>query len=128
MLDNSHIQSFVQQTLGCACPEETFQSIERREAVRLDEDLVVTTALTIGNRLLVYVVGSFPKKDVQQQLDVLVTAGKEERDARGLNRFRLVVFTDDRVLEKQLRDVFELLRGADEKAHLHVLSAEKNIF
>ena len=128
MLHHDRIKSFVQQTLGCGCSEEVFQSIERRDAVRLTKNTVVTTALTIGKRLLVYVVGSLSNKDVQQQMDILLTAGKGERDSRGLNRFRLVVFTDDSAAEKQLGDLFELLRGTDEKAHLHVLGTEKNIF
>jgi hypothetical protein len=128
MTHHDQIKTFIQQTLGCGCPEEVFRTIVRRDAVQLKENVVVTTVLTIGDRLLVYFVGQIAQEDIQQQIPILLDAGKQERDARGLNRFRLVVFTDDPAEEQPLQEAFELAAGLDDKLHLHVLSAEKNIF
>jgi hypothetical protein len=128
MTHHNQIKTFIQQTLGCGCPEEVFRTIVRRDSVRLKENVVVTTVLTIGDRLLVYVVGQIAQEDIQQQIPILMAAGKQERDARGLNRFRLVVFTDDPAEEQPLKEAFEQAAGLDEKLHLHVLSGEKNIF
>lgn len=128
MIDNGKLKSFVQNTLGCGCPEEVFRSIDVRSYVRLSDDIVVNTAITIGDRLLVYVIGPIAQDVIQQQMNVLVAAGKQERDSRGLNRFRLVVVADGAFDQKSLQSQFEELRGTDEKIHLHIISKEQDIF
>ena len=57
---------------------------------------------------------------------VLLARGRDERDQRGLNRFRAVLATDNveavRALAEQLFDEFGV---KDEKIHLHVVSNEE---
>ncbi len=119
MIDNAKIKSFVQDTLGCRCPEEVFRSIDYRSYVRLGDDVTLTCAITIGGRLLIYVIEKDAGLD-DALLAFLVAKGKKERDSRGLNRFRLVVATDDAATKEGLMHRFEELQDKDENVHLHV--------
>jgi hypothetical protein len=121
------IKHFIQNTLGCACPEEVFRSIDVRRNVRLNSFIVLDSALIIGNRLLVYLAEAGSAGCVEEHLPVLVAAGKKERDEKGLNRFRLVLVADDpEGLRKAAERQFEELRGGDEKVHLHVIRESDN--
>jgi len=128
MNDLRRIKTFVRETLGCNCPEEVFQSIDCRTGVWLDRRVKLDASITVGNRLLIYVVGASIQGEVRQHLPFLVSAGKKERDTRGLNRFRLVVVCDDAVERKELRDSFEKMTAGDEKIHLHVISEQDSLF
>lgn len=124
MADNNTIKAFVQETLGCGCPEEVFRSIDIRRHVRLNERVLLSRSITIGNRLLIYVIGPEVPVGVREFLGFIVSAGKKERDSRGLNRFRLVVVTDDASEKQSLLRGFEELQDKDEKIHLHVITKE----
>jgi len=126
MLDNKRIKMFVQDTLGCGCPEEIFHSIDCRQNVRLNEKVLLSRTITIGNRLLIYVINS-RESNMIQHLGVIVSAGKKERDEKGLNRLRLVVVTDDAVEKESLLRRFKELKNKDEKIHLHVIKKEESI-
>ena len=126
MLDNKRIKAFVQDALGCGCPEEVFRSIACRQNVRLNEKVLLSRTITIGNRLLIYVIDS-KESDTIQELGVIVSAGKKERDEHGLNRLRLVVVTDDAEEKKSLIRKFKELKDKDEKIHLHVIRKEENV-
>lgn len=127
MLDNKRIKAFVQDTLGCGCPEEVFHSIDCRQNVRLNEKVLLSHMITIGNRLLIYVIHSRESNMIQQHLGVIVSAGKKVRDEQGLNRLRLVVVTDDAEEKKSLIRKFKELKDKDEKIHLHVIRKEENV-
>jgi hypothetical protein len=117
------IKHFIQNTLGCSCPEEVFRSIDVRRNVRLNSFIVLDSALIIGNRLLVYLAEAGSAGCIEEHLPVLVAAGKKERDERGLNRFRLVLVADEpETVLWAAGKLFEELRGADGKVHLHVIS------
>jgi hypothetical protein len=119
------IKHFVQTTLGCTCPEEVFRSIDERRNVRLNSFIVLDSALIIGNRLLVYIVGTESEGCMEEQVPVLVDAGKKERNEKGLNRFRLVLVTDEpEAMRRAAEKLFEELRGTDEKIHLHVIGRD----
>ncbi len=120
MLDTAKIKSFVQDTLGCGCPEEVFQAIDCKSYVRLSDDVTLTWAITIGGRLLIYVIEKDAGLD-DALLAFLVAKGRKERDSRGLNRFRLVVAADDGAAKEGLMHMFEELQDRDEKVHLHVI-------
>jgi hypothetical protein len=88
---------------------------------------VLDCAVTIGNRLLVYVFSPANPADIRH-LAFLVSTGKRERDTRGLNRFRLVIVADegeDPLLPKKM---FDTLTEKDEKVHLHMIGKKENIF
>ena len=116
------IKHFIQNTLGCSCPEEVFRSIDVRRNVRLNSFIVLDSALIIGNRLLVYLAEAGSAGCIEEHLPVLVAAGTKERDEKGLNRFRLVLISDRPAdVQQAAGKLFEELRGNDGKVHLHVI-------
>jgi hypothetical protein len=129
MLSPEHIKLFVQNTLGCGCPEEVFKSIDVRRSIRLNNFIVLDIAIVIGDRLLIYIAEAGSEGCIEEHLPVLVAAGKKERDEQGLNRFRLVLVTDrpDEIRQTSERR-FEELRGMDEKVHLHVIKKSQLYF
>lgn len=122
MLSPENIKHFVQNILGCGCPEEVFRSIDVRRNVRINSFIVLDSAIIIGNRLLIYIAEAGSAGCVEEHLPLLFTEGKKQRDEKGLNRFRLVLVADrpDEVRQAAERQ-FEELRGTDEKIHLHVI-------
>lgn len=123
------IKHFVQNTLGCGCPEEVFQSTECRRQLRLDNFIVLDGAIVIGNRLLIYIAEAGSAGCIEEHMPVLVARGRKERDEKGLNRFRLVLVSDrpDEVRQAAERQ-FEELRGNDEKVYLHVIKKNDVFF
>jgi hypothetical protein len=93
MITHDGIRLFVRNTLGCGCSEEVFRTLECVPGVCLRDDIKLDAGLTIGNRLLIYVFTPAIHGEIEQQLAFLASTGKRERDARGLNRFRLVIVT-----------------------------------
>jgi hypothetical protein len=123
MIPRERIKLFVQHTFGCGCPEEVFLSIEVREQVVLNSFIVLNSILIIGNRLLIYIAEAGTAGCIEDHLPVLVKSGRVERDEKGLNRFRLVLVTDEPEAIRQAGGkLFEELRGTDEKVHLHVIN------
>jgi hypothetical protein len=118
--DNACIIRFVKETLGCQCPDNVFKHIEflrQPEARRLDAKII------IGGRLLIYVVEINSDSSPDAVLEKLFHEGKKEREASGLNRFRLVIAVDDpKSIERNITSKFESLRGSDDKIHLHVIA------
>jgi hypothetical protein len=111
------IAAFVKGALGCACPEEVF---DRIEVLRHAEagGFPLEARMVIGGRLLVYIARA-PEEAVLRGLAI---AGRRDRDAHGLNRFRLVVVSDG--FDSRggaLAEEFASALGGDEKAHLHVI-------
>jgi hypothetical protein len=123
MADKEKIKRFVQEALGCRCPEEVFRSIDCKRDVELGGGMILNSIITIGNRLLVYVV--YDNQDfVEKHLAFLVSVGKKERDSRGLNRFRLVIVMDGFPgNDYAIKRTFSELREKDENIHLHVISS-----
>ena len=129
MQSSERIRQFVRDTLGCGCPEEVFRSIDVRRCVRLNNFIVLDGVFIIGNRLLVYVADAGTEACIEEHLPVLLRSGRDERDEKGLNRFRLALLTDrpDEV-QRAAVSLFEELRGNDEKMHLHVIGRRDNPF
>jgi len=123
MIDKEKIKRFVRDALGCGCPEEVFRSIVCKRDVELGGGVILHSIITIGNRLLIYLVHD-NQDFVEKHLSLLVSAGKKERDSRGLNRFRLVIITD-RIPgnDDVIRRTFGELQEKDENIHLHVISS-----
>lgn len=130
------IISFIQQTLGCGCNPEVFNFIDYQRHIYLDKQIEIESRINIGNRLLVYLVDFDPNNQMKNNIDhvvnVLLNRGKNERDAKKFNRFRLVLVSrkiDDELFTRA-RDVFKEFSHNDEKLHLHILqgSIEDFIF
>jgi hypothetical protein len=120
------IKSFVKSDLGCECPDDVFNYIKFEKNARLEYDFKVDYAITIGNRLLIFIQEVQDIKQAEQILEILVRHGKSWRDDEDLNRFRLVVVTSSpKKMEKKIFTKFNKLKNKDEKVHLHVLSKKK---
>lgn len=117
MVMNDKVKEFVRNALGCQCPEEVFEKIEVDSEVKV-AGYTVERRINVGDRLLIYIVDG--DKLSEEDLKRLVIAGKEERDNRDFNRFRLVVMSDGKG-EANLVGLQELVKGY-EKVHLHVIS------
>ena len=116
---NSVIREFVQKHLGCACPDEVFNSIVITDGSgHFDAE---SALYEIGGRLLVAVFTPQDWQPVCSGLESLIEQGKRMRDQYGYNRFRLVIATDDRDADKLLQSAFNDCKNADDKIHLHVI-------
>jgi hypothetical protein len=63
---------------------------------------------------------------LHRKLGGLLQEGRRLRDARGFNRFRLVIATSRAgVMAPALREGFECFEGIDERLHLHVIAPEQ---
>jgi hypothetical protein len=116
------LRAFIRETLGCTCPDAVFDVVERTREVATPSR-VPFTRWVIGGRLLVYVVA--PTDGFEQIAEELAALGRRDRDARGLNRFRLVLASalpeaDARAAER----AFAGAAGEDAKAHLHCVAPE----
>ncbi len=119
---DKEIKRFVRQVLGCGCPEPVFEYIQRDRKPELSPG-IPGDRINVGNRLLIYMV-RFNRLDIaKSQIRPLVSHGLKERDGKGFNRFRLVLFLPDIGDKETLAKEFEEL-GADEKTHLHVLHSK----
>ena len=121
------IKQFVQSDLGCQCPEEVFNSIKYENHVHLEYGFYVDKAITIGNRLLIFVLNVTKYIDVLRILDKLVMHGTAWRDGVGLNRFRLVLISENpKKLKAEITKEFNKLKGNDRRANLHIVN-KKNM-
>jgi hypothetical protein len=119
LTDRAGIERFVRGTLGCTCAPQVFALIED-----LPPDGAVPGAprrISVGGRLLIHVVEDTGLPD-PDRLAGWVRAGREERDQREMNRFRLVIATDDpAALGERLEAEFRRLPEVDERTHLHLV-------
>ncbi|MEW6214938.1 MAG: hypothetical protein AB1478_07035, partial [Nitrospirota bacterium] len=105
MINNENVKTFVKQTLGCACPEEVFTYIDCQSNIKLNDEIVLSNKVNIGNRLLIYVIEVNNPNLINYILPSIVNIGKKERDGLGFNRFRLVIITDKLNEIKQAADI-----------------------
>jgi len=114
------IKTFVQQTLGCGCPEDVFKYINSQSSILLN-NILLRNKINIGNKLLIFVIEVNRVDSLKETLKLLVNAGKKERDSLGFNRFRLVIVADNPgILEQNACNIFNSLEK-DERIHLHVI-------
>ena len=113
------IKRFVQETLGCSCPEEVFNQIDYQKEC----DDISGRKINVGERLLIYIITVDGKSNIQGVINSALEQGVEERDEKGFNRFRMVLVS---ACPDELRDlaehVFDSSGYADEKTHLHVVN------
>ena len=113
------IKRFVQEVLGCSCPEEVFTEIEYQE----NDDGVPGRKVRIADRLLIYIITADGKSDIQELVDLALARGIKERDNNGFNRFRLVLVSSrPDELRTMAVSAFNSSGYTDEKTHLHVVS------
>ena len=119
------IKSFVQHTLGCTCPDTIFdrQEIENGITISGVDNCV---KLCIGEKLLIYMVTIETINNLSTSITSILTEGRNERDSRHLNRFRLVLVADDvEAISYDAHKVFDSIDDLDDKVHLHILSGRE---
>jgi hypothetical protein len=105
------VEGLVKGRLGCGCPVEVFDHIQRRRAA--GPGLPEVFELQIGDRLLVHLADAAGVD--RTTVEALLEQGRRLRDERGLNRFRLVLI--GRGMEPLPSPPVD-----DDRLHLHVLS------
>jgi hypothetical protein len=119
------IERFVRETLGCGCPDEVFQSIEVADA-STTSGTVSFTRLVIGQRLLIHVWRPATAAALPEDVQALAAQGCAERDARGYNRYRLVIATaEPEGTIDAVAAAFTDVVGDDDRAHVHVVAASE---
>ena len=76
MKNYQELKSFVQDTLGCGCPEEVFNKIEYEKR----QDKPWEMRINIGDRLLVYVIGADSENDLARKIATAMESGVTERN------------------------------------------------
>ncbi|HSD62046.1 MAG TPA: hypothetical protein VLC55_14435 [Burkholderiales bacterium] len=121
-MDNSAqpaIRVFIQEVLGCGCPEEVFRRVE---TCGTSVDGIAVTRIEVGGRLLVKVFDTDDAQRVGERLAGWAAEGVAERNTRGLNRVRIVIATARPAeMEPVARRAFAALAGSDDRTHLHVV-------
>ena len=119
---NARIEQFAKQVLGCACPDEVFEHIEYREVV----GDIALRKITIGDRLLIYLADFDGVPSPERLVETTLRDGIAERNARGLNRFRLVLLTaDPRPSDDAWQAMLQASPDWDDKVHLHMVDVEQ---
>ncbi len=116
------IKNFVQNILGCACPDKVFEQIEdRRFAPSVSPH---TRSIIVGGKLLVYIWIVQEEQELHEKLHAMLEAGKKERDERKLNRFRAVLAADTpQSLAFRAQSYFSKYENRDDRMLLHVISS-----
>ena len=121
-INRTAIRKFIREEIGCTCPDEVFESINIEQKPRHDENLNSEYLLSIGGKLLVYLVEPHQWSSLTDSLEQIFRWGRDIRDVGGFNRFRLVVITPDiKAARRKLLRQFGLLDVLDERLHLHVI-------
>lgn len=122
MIANEYIKAFTREVLGCDCPEQVFSRIICEDNVVIDNGLIISHRINIGDRLLVYIWVPDQTGELGSELVKLVDSGEKERNDKGFSRFRLVLVSGNPDLIKDdAQKLFERL-GKDDKVHLHIVN------
>jgi hypothetical protein len=113
------IKCFVQETLGCSCPEDVFNTIDYQQEI----DGFLGRKIIVGDRLLIYIIIMDRASDIQGVISLALQQGVGERDKKGFNRFRLVLVAScPDELRSPAEHAFTGSGYADEKTHLHIVN------
>lgn len=120
--NDEKLKGFVQNTLGCGCPEEVFEKIEVGRHL-VESHPGELTRIVVGDTLLIYVARPDPGNNFADRVDLVGLVGKTDRDANKYNRFRLVVaFAEGFMQKDHVSERFSKAFATDEKMHLHFVS------
>jgi len=120
------IKNFVVTTLGCTCPDEVFRTISLEDDALIIGNLPISFKIIIGNRLLLYFLSAHNLTRPKEQLKAIIEAAACERDENSYNRARIVlIMNDGNTTGNEVLSLFNRLKGADEKVHLHMVSQDE---
>jgi hypothetical protein len=119
-----YIKDFVQHTLGCSCPDKVFDQIVEKPVTPSASPH--SKSFVIGNKLLINIWYVRETAGLRKNLMAMLAAGRMERDAHGLGRFRAVVAADRdmELIEKEAKACLDGFPGRDSRIHIHVVPAE----
>lgn len=121
MKNYQELKRFVQDTLGCACPEEVFKKIEYEKK----QDKPWERRINVGDRLLIYIISVDSENDLTNKIDIAMESGVTERNEKKFNRFRLVlVSSNSHEISNSAEKTFCESKLYDEKTHLHLVSED----
>ena len=106
----------IQDMLGCGCPMEVFEHIQM-ELIRVND--ICMLQLILGNKLLVWIMDRLKMDRAKDSASKILEQGRNERDSRQLNRFRLVLVGE--VPEPEAEELQKLPETKPDKVHLHIL-------
>ncbi len=106
----------IQDMLGCGCPLEVFEHIQM-ELIRVND--ICMLQLILGNKLLVWIMDRLKMDRAKDSVSKILEQGRNERDSRQLNRFRLVLVGE--VPEPEAEELQKLPETKPDKVHLHIL-------
>ena len=125
MNNKNDIKKFVINELGCNCPSEVFNIIERQKDIQLDQNINLNYRINIGNRLLIYIMEINDEEFLRQNLLKIVAHGIDERNKNNFNRFRLVIISNDiDEMNKSGQRLLNTILKMDQKVHLHIVRKE----
>ena len=123
MTKNESIRKFVQNTLGCKCPDNVFEQIDDKQVT--SKISPHTRSITIGGKLLLYVWEVNNPDQLQEGIPAILATGKKARNELGLNRFRAILVSEDpSTIKIQADFCVSQFRDIDDKMHLHVVSSK----
>ena len=124
--DKQAIKGFVQEVLGCKCPNEVFLRINVEKNPTNFADLSQGDLIEIGGKLLVFLLKTNDGEILTSKLEQIFNRGREACDKGGFNRFRLVVSAPGKQpAQDMLTRQFETLEDLDERLHLHVIGTDQ---
>ncbi|MBN2428868.1 MAG: hypothetical protein JXK94_11085 [Deltaproteobacteria bacterium] len=121
-IHHATLKAFVQEVLGCGCPEEVFENMScRKEYFSKTEG----TLIDVGGRLLVFLWQMTDSTEVLEELKDILKAGLAKRDTQGFNRLRLVLLAENTAqsMPDPQAKFLELI-AKDTKVHFHILKPE----
>jgi hypothetical protein len=120
------IERFIRDELGCQCPDAVFRRLGVETCPEAFGYWPQGRLISVGGRLLILVLHSDDTGLLHRTLGGLLETGRCLRDARGFNRFRLVIATSSAdTLGPSLRQCFDRSEGRDGRMHLHVIAPEQ---
>ena len=109
----------VRDILGCTCPEEVFNHYQVHYCTAGFGPFV---QMIMGDRLLVRLVDISRLHSLEEEVAGMLSEGFEEREKRGLHRFRLVLVGN--LLPETGRILLELPEKLGPRVHLHMIAPE----
>jgi hypothetical protein len=120
------IERFIRDELGCQCPDAVFRRLGVEACPEAFGYWPQGRLISVGGRLLILVLHSDDTGLLHRILGGLLDTGRRLRDARGFNRFRLVIATSSAgTLGPFLMQCFDRLDDRDGRMHLHVIAQEQ---
>jgi hypothetical protein len=117
------VHHLVRDTLECECPEEVLDSIiVGKPTIFRQWSLPASVQILVGWRLLVTLVRVTELEDPVDDSIKILRNGRTLRDAKGLNRFRLVLVGN--IGETSMQLIQNAARAIDDRVHVHNVTLE----